>query len=212
MRMLVLLLVFANVAFFAYRYYVDHYARPDTDPVAHQLQPDRVRLVPPEELARLAASRRSGPCLELGPIAPGDAGRAEEAASGLASGLKIKRRVDEPARWWVYIPPLASRQAAVQRVTELRKQGIEDSSLVNDEPLWRNAISLGVYRSEDAANARAENLKKRGIGGIHVAPRDGAGGRVYVQLWDAPGAVRLRFVDLKDGFPGSDVRECQTGG
>jgi hypothetical protein len=30
-----------------------------------------------------------------------------------------------------------------------------------------------------------------------------------VQLWDAPGAVRLRFADLKDGFPGSDVRECQ---
>jgi hypothetical protein len=211
MRVLLLVLVFANVAFFAYRYYVTHYAVPATDPVAHQLQPDRIRIIPPEELARLAASRRGGPCLELGPIAPGDAARAEEAVAGLAGGLKIRRRVEEPVRWWVYIPPLATRQAAVQRVAELKKQGVEDSSLVNDEPSFRNAISLGVFRSEEAANSRAENLRKRGVGGVQVAPREGSGGRVYVQLWDAPGAVRLRFADLKDGFPGSDVRECQSG-
>lgn len=210
MRIAFLLLVFANVAFFAYRYYVTHYVSP-ADPVAHQLQPERIRIIPPEELARLAASRRGGPCLELGPIAAADVLRAEEAVAGLGSALKTQRRVDEPARWWVYIPPLATRQSASQRVAELRKQGIEDSSLVSDESSWRNAISLGVFRSEEAANNRAENLRKRGVGGVQVAPREGASSRVYVQLWDAPGAVRLRFVDLKDGFPGSDVRECQGG-
>jgi hypothetical protein len=109
----------------------------------------------------------------------------------------------------VHIAPLATRQAAVQRIAELKRQGIEDSSLVNDDPSWRNAISLGVFRSAEAANNRAEDLRKRGVSGVQVAPREGAGGRVYVQLWDAPGAVRLRFADLKDGFPGSDVRECQ---
>jgi hypothetical protein len=211
MRIAFLLLVFANVVFFAYRYYATHYVSPGADPVAHQLQPDRIRIIQPEELARLAASRRGGPCIELGPIAASDAPRAEEVAAGLSSGLKIQRRVDDPARWWVYIPPLATRQSASQRIAELRKQGIEDSSLVNDEPSLRNAISLGVFRSEEAANNRAETLRKRGVGGIQVAPREGASGRVYVQLWDAPGAVRLRFADLKDGFPGSDVRECQGG-
>jgi hypothetical protein len=212
MRIAFLLLVFVNVAFLAYRYYVTHYVGPGADPAANQLQPERIRIVPPEELARLAASRRSGPCIELGPIATGEASRAEEAAAGLASGLKVQKRIDDPARWWVYIPPLATRRAAVQRVEELRKQGIGDSSLVNDEPAWRNAISLGVFRSEEAANNHAESLRKRGVNGAQVAPREGGSGRVYVQLWDAPGAVRLRFVDLKDAFPGSDVRECQGGG
>jgi hypothetical protein len=213
MRTLFLALVFANVAFLAYRYYVTHYASPGTDPVAHQLRPDRIRILSPGEVARLAASRRGVPCIELGPIAAGDAARAEEAAAGLGAGLKVsQRRADEPTRWWVYIPPLASRQAAAQRVAELKKQGIEDSSLVSDEPSWRNAISLGVFRSEDAANNRAENLRKRGVRGVQVAPREGAGGRVYVQLREAPEAIRLRFVDLKDDFPGSDVRECQSGG
>lgn len=210
MRIAFLLLVFANVVFFAHRYYVTHYAA-GADPAAHQLQPERIKIIPPEELARVAASRRSGPCIELGPIAATDVTRAEVAAAGLAAGVKVQRRVDEPARWWVYIPPLATRQGASQRIAELKKQGIEDSSLVTDEPSFRNAISLGVFRSEEAANGHAESLRKRGVGGVQVGPREGAGSRVYVQLWDAPGAVRLRFVDLKDAFPGSDVRECQGG-
>jgi hypothetical protein len=211
MRTVFLLLVLANAAYFGYRYYVTHYVQPAADPARQQLQPERIRIVPSEELARLAASRRAGPCIELGPIPASDAPRAEEAVAGLASGLKVVQRpADESSRWWVYIPPLATRQAAIQRVAELKRQGIEDSALA-DEPAWRNAISLGVFRSEDAANNRAESLRKRGVTGVQVAPREGAGARVYVQLWDAPGAVRLRFADLKDGFPGSDVRECQGG-
>jgi hypothetical protein len=211
MRIAFLLLVFANVAFFAYRNYVLPNVGPGADPTANQLQPDRIRIVPPEELARVAASRRGGPCLELGPVAAADAPRAEAAVAGLGAGLKVQRRIDDPARWWVYIPPLTTRRAATQRVEELRKEGIADSSVVNDEPSWRNAISLGIFRSEDAANSHAESLRKRGVAGVQVAPREGAGGRVFVQLWDAPGAVRMRFADLKDGFPGSDVRECQGG-
>jgi hypothetical protein len=148
-------------------------------------------------------------CLELGPIAATEAGRAEEATGALAAGLKIaQRRVDEAPRWWVYIPPLPTRAAANQRVAELRNQGVEDSSLINDDPAWRNAISLGVFSSEDAASRRMEELKRRGVRGAQVAPREGRATRVYVQLRDAPEPVRLRFADLKDGFPGADVREC----
>jgi hypothetical protein len=209
MRTAFFVLLFANVAFFAYRFYVTHYANPATDPIAQQIQPERIRIVQPEELARLAASRRGVACIELGPVAAADATRAEEAAGALAGGLKVsQRRVDEAARWWVYIPPLPTRAAANQRVAELKKQGVDDSSLINDDPVWRNAISLGVFSSEDAASRRVDELKRRGVRGAQAAPREGRGTRVYVQLRDAPEPVRLRFVELKDGFPGADVREC----
>ncbi len=208
MRTLFLALLFANVAFFAYRFYVTQYATGKGDPIAQQIQPERVRIIPPAELARLAASRRGVACIELGPVAAAEAARAEEAVGGLADGLKIsQRRVDEAGRWWVYLPPLPTRAAANQRIAELKSQGV-DSSLINDDPVWRNAISLGVLGSEDAASRHIEDLKRRGVRGAQAAPREGRGARVYVQLRDAPEPVRLRFVDLKQGFPGSDVREC----
>jgi len=209
MRIAFFVLLFANVAFFGYRFYVTQYATPAGDPLGQQIQPERIRIVRPEELARLAVSRRSVACVELGPVAVADAARAEEAAGGLAGGLKVsQRRVDDATRWWVYIPPLPTRAAANQRVAELKKQGVDDSSVINDDPVWRNAISLGVFSSEEAASRRVDDLKRRGVRGMQAAPREGRGARVFVQLRDAPEPVRLRFVDLKDGFPGADVREC----
>jgi len=212
MRIAFFVLLFANAAFFAYRFYVTQYAAPAGDPLGQQIQPERIRLVQPEELAKIAASRRGVACIELGPIAAAEAGRAEEAASALASGLKIsQRRVDDATRWWVYIPPLPTRAAANQRVAELKKQGVADSQLIGDDSVWRNAISLGVFSSEDAANRRLDELVRRGVRGAQSAPREGRGARVYVQLRDAPERVRLKFVDLKDGFPDADVRECPSG-
>lgn len=209
MRTFFLILVFVNVAFFAWRYYDEHFPSRGADPFAQQLHPEKVKLVTPEELARMTGVRRQGACVELGPIATGDVARAEEAVSAIAAGLKVaQRRVDEPGRWWVYLAPLATRQAAAQRTVELRKQGIEDSSVISDDTPWRNAISLGVFRSEEAANKRAEELRKRGVRGVEVAPREGAGTRLYVQLRDAPEPVRAKLGDLKDGFPGAEIREC----
>ena len=212
MRIAFFVLLFANAAFFAYRFYVTQYATPASDPLGQQLQPERIRIVQPEELAKIAASRRGVACIELGPIAAAEVGRAEEAASALASGLKIsQRRVDDANRWWVYIPPLPTRAAANQRIAELKKQGVDDYEFIGDDSASRNAISLGVYSSEEAANRRVEELKRRGVRGMQAAPREGRGARVFVQLRDAPEPVRLRFVDLKDSFPGADVRECPGG-
>src|SRR5262245_21315627 len=110
MRIAFFVLLFANAAFFAYRFHVTQYATPATDPLGLQIQPERIRIVQPEELARLAASRRGVSCIELGPIAMAEVGRAEDAANALATGLKVsQRRVDDTTRWWVYIPPLPTR-------------------------------------------------------------------------------------------------------
>ena len=79
---------------------------------------------------------------------------------------------------------------------------------ISDDSAWRNAISLGVFRTEDAANRadRFAEAPRRAAVRRRAARR--AGARVFVQLRDAPEPVRLRFVELKDGFSGSDVREC----
>lgn len=209
MRTLFLFLVLANVGFFAWHYAGEYLAPPAADPLAQQIQPERVRILAPEELARRALARRPAACLELGPLAPADAVRAEEAMSAVAAGLKLtSRKAEEPQRWWVYIGPLPTRAAALQRVAELKQRGIEDSALVVEDPLWRNAVSLGVFRSEEAAMRRLEELRRRGVRGAELAVRDPPGARVYIQLRDGPEPARLRLGELREGFPGADLREC----
>jgi hypothetical protein len=209
MRTLFLFLVFANAVFFAWRYYVENLAKPAADPMAQQIQPGRIRIVPPDDLARVAAARSSVACVEVGPVAAGDAARAEQAVNALAAGLKVaSRRVEEPTRWWVYLPPLATRAAAVQRVAELKKQGVDDSSLVSDDPQWRNAVSLGLFRSEEAATKRLEDLRRRGVRGAEVVAREGPAPRVYIQLRDGPEPVRARLGEVREGFPGAEIRDC----
>jgi hypothetical protein len=57
-------------------------------------------------------------------------------------------------------------------------------------------------------NWRAAVRRRRGVRDIGVAPREGAGVRVYVQLRDAPEPVRGKLGELKDSFPAAEVREC----
>jgi hypothetical protein len=212
MRTLFLLLVCANVAFLAWRYYGEQLATSRTDPLAQQIEPNRVRIVPPSELTRVASSGKQPTCIELGPIAAADAARAEEAVNALAAGSKVAtRKAEEPTRWWVYLPPLATRAAAVQRVAELKRQGVDDSSLVNDDPQWRNAVSLGVFRSEDAATKRLEELRKRGVSGAEMAAREGSAVRVYIQLRNGPEPVRARLGEVRERFPGAEIRDCPGG-
>jgi len=211
MRTIFLVLLFVNVAFFAYRAYIVPYAGREVRPSAQQINPERVRVYSTADFERIVAARRGAACIELGPFATGDAPRVEQAVTALGGGLKVStRRADEPSRWWVYIPPLATRQAALQREAELKKQGVDDSTVINDDPNFRYAISLGVFRTEEAANNRADALRRRGVQGMAVGPRDGPGPRVYVQLRESPEPVRMKLFDLKARFPGSEVRECQS--
>ena len=159
-------------------------------------------------MQRLAVTRPGIACVELGPVAALEAKRAEGEIARIASTQKVtQRRAEEPARWWVYLAPPATRQAAVQREAELKKRGVEDASVITDDPSFRNAISLGIFSTEEAANDRAAELRRLGVSDVRVAPRAGV---TYWQLRDAPEAVRARLLELKGRFAGAEVKECPS--
>ncbi|MCL4799474.1 MAG: SPOR domain-containing protein [Burkholderiales bacterium] len=208
MRLVFLVLVFANVAFFAWTYYDRTVGSQGERIIAQQLDPGRIRLVSRDEAARLARIRQPA-CIEWGPIGPNDVARAEDAIAGLQAGLKIEnRRPEESAGWWVYIPPFPSRQAANQRVAELRRLGIEDYFIIPDDAKFRNAVSLGVFRNEEAAKGRFDALQRRGVRDAVLAERDGSARRVYLRIPQVTEALRERIGELRTAFPGSEVRDC----
>ena len=127
----------------------------------------------------------------------------------LALGAKLaQRRVDENSTWWVYMPPQGSRQAATVKTNELKRLGVEDYFIVQEDPKFRFAVSLGIFRTQDAANGRLEQLRAKGVRTAQVGVRDSQGQRIWFQVRDVPEALAAKLNELKQGIPGSELKEC----
>ncbi len=214
MRMLFFLLLLANVAFFAYSRLSAELFPGESQLLMQQINPQAIRLLTPEQVAKAAAAKRESPktvvaCLEWGAFAGADAGRVEEALAPLALGAKLtQRRLEESAAWWVFMPPQASRQAALNKASELRRLGVTDFFVLQDDPKFRFAISLGVFRTEEAARNHLEELRAKGVRTAQVGARDTPAQKIWYQVHDVGDAVAARLNELKQGFPGSEVKDC----
>ena len=218
MRILFFILMLANAAFFAYASLgPGAQASGDAQIIGQQLNPEKIRLLRPEQVSVLA--RKPEPakvvaavaavCLEWGAFSGTDVARAEQALEPLALGAKLtQRRQEDVAGFWVYIAPLASRQAATQKAGELKRLGVDDYFIVPDDPKWRNAISLGIFKTEDAANARLGALRAKGVKSAAIGARETQTGKTWFQVRDANPALAAKLNELKPGFAGTEVREC----
>jgi len=243
-RTLFLLLVLANVVFFAWsRYVVPPEAGADPLPLARQIDPQKLKVVTPGEAAPApvpapapapvpapAATAAPAPapapvtarpapavalvkCIEWGSFTLADAPRAEKALEPLALGARIaQRRTEEAAGWWVYIPPQSqganARQLALRKAAELKSLGIEDYFIVQEEGPNRWALSLGVFRNEDAAQARLTTLRNQGVRSAQAAPREMVVPKVWLQVKNVDAPLQARLKDTARTIEGSELREC----
>lgn len=214
MRLAFFILLLANGVFFAYAWFgPGALANGDARIIGQQLNPQKIRLLAPDQVSAL--TRKSEPpkpakvCFEWGAFAGADAARAEQALEPLALGTKLtQRRQEDAAGFWVYVPPLASRQAATQKAGEFKRLGVDEYFVVPDDPKWRNAISLGIFKTEEAAKARLATLRAKGVKSAVVGARESQASKTYFQVREADPALAAKLNALKLGFPGSEVREC----
>jgi hypothetical protein len=230
-RAVFLLLVLANVALFAWtRVFAPGGAGADPAPLARQIAPEKLRVVRPEELAAPPQSKsvaaapapvaQAAPppparlkCVEWGAFAPTEAPRAENTLAPLGLGERLtQRRTEETAGWWVFIPPAGdggnARQAALRKAGELKKLGVQDYFVVQEEGPHRWAVSLGVFRSEDAAQARLAALRSRGVRSARVGPRETQVPKVWLQVKQVDAALEARLQQIAQQLDGTELREC----
>ncbi len=226
MRIAFFMLALANVAFFAYAWLGSGGdAGGDAHITGQQLNPEKIRLLEPDqvnaltrkpepskaEAQKVEPAKAAGVCLEWGALLGGDVARAAQALEPLELGSKLSQRKQEEAvAHWVYIGPLASRQAATQKTGELKRLGVDDYFVVPDDPKWRNAISLGVFKTEEAAKARLEALRAKGVKSAASGAREMQLSKTYFQVREANATVTAKLNELKQGFAGTEVRDCAT--
>ena len=222
MRTLFLLLLLGNVAFFAWsRYVAPPEASADPLPLERQIEPEKLKVIAPRDLPPAAARPASAPtaappapqvalrCVEWGSFTLADAPRAEKALEPLALGARLaQRRTEEAAGWWVFIPPQGTRPAALRKAAELKALSIEDYFIVQEDGPYRWALSLGVFRTEDAAQARLAALRAQGVRSAQVGPRETIVPKVWLQVKGVDGTLHARLKDAARGIEGSELREC----
>lgn len=215
MRITFLLLLLANVVFFAYSWFSQELFPGESLLLQQQINPQAIAIVSPTKLARAGPEpAKNAACLEWGAFVADEVGRAERALASLASGSKLtRRRVEEAATWWVFMPPQGSRAAAIGKAAELKRLGINEYFVVQEDPNYRFAISLGIFRTREAAANHLEQLRARGVRTAQVGTREAKDSTLWLQLRDVPKAVAAKLDDLRQAFPDSLVRECagETG-
>ncbi len=102
-------------------------------------------------------------CVSFGPFA--ESHQAGELSNWLKENeIQTKQRTEsdgEDQLFWIYLSPSESKDEAIAAIEELRGKGIHDYKLI-DKGNLQNAISLGLFSNQAAANRRLNELKNIG--------------------------------------------------
>lgn len=212
MRVLFLALLLVNLTAAAYLQFGAR-SSAEGQPLSQQIKPQQIRVVPP---APRAAAPQPDPtptpasvsaCIEWGAFSGVEAERAAMVLEELKLGTRLSRRGrEETTSYWVYIPPLKTRQDVNRKIGELTDLGITEYFPVQDPERWRNAISLGIFRTEEAARKFLSSLAAKGIRSAVVGERSQKVTAVTYVVKDPDVALTGRLAEIQAAFQGSELK------
>jgi hypothetical protein len=206
MKKLVWILLVANLAVAAYFMGREHWPQPPSEQ-ATPLNVDRLSLrsqsggspqrTPPPRRAPEAL------CVEWRGLSPDEFVQVREQLKALA-GERVMSFSEVPleTRHWVIFPPLPSAESAAGKLDELIATGLEDAFVVKDGD-WRNAISLGLYASADAAHRRVLEVESKGVLGTHVEVLPRKGTEYYFVIRSEDPEALKSLSGFKQAYPSS---------
>jgi len=208
MKLLVALLILANIALFGFGE-LARMSESESNRLQRQLAPDKIKLLTPQQVAALGpakAAQLQNVCLEWGAFTEPEKAAVLAALEPLQLGRQMsQRRVESTTAFWVYVPPLPSKPAAEKRVAEMRNLGLKDFFIVSDGP-QRNAISLGVFKTEEGANKFLDSVREKGVTTAKTGERTQSIQQTVIVLRDPQPAQAQKIQAMKADFAGSDVQ------
>ncbi len=140
---------------------------------------DKPSVKPMNILANSPGLQHASSCFTLGPFSRAEiAKRSSRTLAALGVDVKYREISQRtPRGYWVYLPPSKSYRAAKRKVTELQKKGLKDLYVMG-KGSHENAISLGLFTRESAANSRFQQVKKLGLTAVQETQH-----RANQQIW-----------------------------
>lgn len=224
------LLVLVNILFFA----VMHWgARLSVDannpPVQGPLNADKIKLlslspvsapasavavassavavvsVPHVVVAAVAPVKLS--CMEWGEFSGTDLLRAEKVLAAMKLGDRLKQRVIEyTSGYWVYLAPMKTRAEVEKKILQLKERGVVDYFVIQEAGPWQNAISLGVFKTEEAAKKYLAKLQEQGVKTASIGERATKLKFTVFALSHLESALSTQVAMLRKDFPDSELK------
>jgi len=221
-KTLFVLLLAANIAFFAVKEgYLGPLITDGREPsrLVAQISPEKMRVLPPDlqkssrEPAIVAAAAppkaSTVACLEFGGFAGDDAKRVEAQLDALGVGAQLTvRKSEEPASYLVYLPPFKTKADADHAAQELKRIGVNDFFVIQDNGPFKLAISLGVFHSMEAAKAQLTALSQLGVKNAKTTERTATVTKNYYQLRNVAPELAAQLTALRASYPNQDLHEC----
>ncbi len=210
MRTLFLLLLLANLGFFAYHRYLDETGDTAAQLAVLQISPEKIRPMTATTSSTVIAVPAAPPptaCVEWGAFGGPDVARADGALAALALPADaLQRRVSDIDGYWVHMPAMKTKAEVDRKLGELKALGVTDVFVVQDAGPWRNAVSLGLFKSEDAANAELERLRQRGVRSAVVTRREKFLKQVSYFVREPSVATIAQLTELQRDFPAVELK------
>ena len=153
---------------------------------------------------KLAATLTGSACVDFA-VKPVDGARAQGSFAAMNLGSRLSsRNVDEFSRFAVSLPPQKDKRAADTLVANLKKAGVKDVSALSD-----NAISLGVFSSDEAAQKVVAELKTKAqtlVKDVQVTPRNSQTKETLFTLREPDTNMVARLTLMQREFEGSSLR------
>jgi hypothetical protein len=216
LRLLVLALLLANAAYFAYSRGllapVGLAPAQQNEPqrVAQQIKPEAVRVIPGEEARRIeaAASAPKPPeCLQAGLFTDAEAASLKQSLDAWPAGSWSVDAATEPARWIVYMGKYTNAAELEKKKAELRERNVIFDAVAN--PALEPGLSLGGYPSEAAAKQQLEALTQKGVRTAKVVQEKPEAKGQLLKLPAVDDTLRPRLDDLTSALAGKPLKACR---
>nr|WP_269106723.1 SPOR domain-containing protein [Massilia sp. TS11] len=227
MKFIVWTLVAANAAVFAYSQgWLGSFSASSRDPlrVRQQLNPEKLVLMSSASATAAVAALEEAKappkpaevpqCLEVGDFSQADGKKFEAQLSALKLGERQSRhntQVQEVSSHIVLIPPQGSKDGAEKKAAELRALGVKDYFILSDASSgpMRWAISLGVFKSESAAQALLANLQKQGVKSARMQDRTTSATRLQYRFKEIDSATSAQIEAIAKKYEDTKLRACK---
>lgn len=155
----------------------------------------------------VAVKQHTLSCLEWGDFSGADMKRATEVLSALRLGDKLsQRQIEYDKGYWVHFPPQKNLAAANRKVSQIKALGIKEYFIVRDAGASRYAISLGVFKSQDAAQNYLDELRAKGVRSAQIGERAIKLKTTMFMLNGVDASTEAALTATMKDFPGGELK------